>query len=188
MEPVDRIASFIEANPAHDFETALYKVYTGFGIFGFWNLVKERTNAAQLNGRKLWWQHFKALFGWPAVSVYIVIAFGIFFGLKFLGFNVMAGILVILFFIVGISLVIKSSPNKKIFARILFSQGALGAAFMIPIQISIHLSFWTNNESLSNSPWTFPVFLLIAISYLALVKVHHQLLYELKHHYPLVFN
>ncbi len=65
VELVDHLASLIEAdieaNPTHDFETALYKVYTGFGIFGFLNLVKERTNAAQLNGRKLWWQHFKAL-------------------------------------------------------------------------------------------------------------------------------
>ncbi len=192
VELVDHLASLIEAdmeaNPTHDFETALNKVYAGFGIFGFWNLVKERTKAAQINGRTLWWQHFKALFSWPAASVSIVIAFGIFFGLKFLGFNVMVWILGIIFFIVGISLVIESSPKRKGFVGILFSQGALGAAFMIPFQISINLSFWTNNESLSNSQWTFPVFLLFALSYLALVKVHQQLLNELKRNYPLAFT
>ena len=51
VELVDHLASGIEeemaADPRLDFQRALEKVYGRFGIFGFSEIVKEKTKAAQ---------------------------------------------------------------------------------------------------------------------------------------------
>tara|TARA_R110002124_G_scaffold196508_1_gene363594 strand:+ start:1094 stop:1762 length:669 start_codon:yes stop_codon:yes gene_type:complete len=192
VELVDHLASLIEAdmeeNPNHNFETALNKVYAGFGIFGFWTLVKERTNAAYRNGRKLWWQHFKALFGWPAASVSMVIAVGLYFGLEFLGYQTVTWTFAAVVVITSFTLVLQTASKKRMFASIVFSQGALGGSVSLAFQIPLHLAIWSNNEFLANSTWTFPIYLLVALSYLAMVKVHQQVLNELKHNYPLAFQ
>jgi hypothetical protein len=81
VELVDHLASRIEeemtAHKGLSFEKALGKVYNGFGIFGFANIVKEKELQLCRSSRKLWWQAFREFFGWPkilllAASVWLI--------------------------------------------------------------------------------------------------------------------
>jgi hypothetical protein len=75
VELVDHLASRIEeemdAAPALPFEKALEKVYKGFGIFGFANIVKEKQSQLERHSRKLWWAAFRSYFGWPKILLLV---------------------------------------------------------------------------------------------------------------------
>jgi hypothetical protein len=68
-ELVDHLATKIEseisADNKLDFDKALNKVYEGFGIFGFAQIVKERENQLRKTNNKLLWGAVKAQFTWP---------------------------------------------------------------------------------------------------------------------------
>ena len=194
VELVDHLTGLIEANmeanPTHDFETALNKVYAGFGIFGISNHLNERAIATQKNERRLWWQHFKALFGWPAALVSIVIAFGLFFLLKFLGFIFTLWFLVALALLITIKMAKQNRTQKSIVTVVEFGRKMFFTSCFVTITQAIFQSLlsWNSTENYDNSPWAFLPILVILLYNLATLKVYLQLLNNAKGNYPLAFK
>ncbi len=71
IEIVDHLAEKIELllveNPSLDFKQALQKVYQGFGIFGFANIVREKEQQSVRYGKKLFRRELIALFKLPQI-------------------------------------------------------------------------------------------------------------------------
>jgi hypothetical protein len=73
LELVDHLANAIEEkmkeDPKLSFESALDKVYAGFGITGFSKIVAARTASLDKTTSRLRWKLFLAYFTWPKVSM-----------------------------------------------------------------------------------------------------------------------
>jgi hypothetical protein len=63
----ERIEEEMEANKALSFETALQKVYTSFGLFGFAHVVQEKQNALYKQSWRLWAKELRNFFTFPKV-------------------------------------------------------------------------------------------------------------------------
>jgi hypothetical protein len=72
VEIVDHLATKIEElitkEPALSFESALQRVYTGFGIFGFAMIVREKERALEISTRRIWWKAVGQFFTWPKIA------------------------------------------------------------------------------------------------------------------------
>ncbi len=77
LELVDHLANAIEEKMKEDpevlFETALQKVFAGFGISGFAKIVAARTRSLEKSARKLRWKFFLAYFTPPKVAMTLCI-------------------------------------------------------------------------------------------------------------------
>ncbi len=77
IEVVDHLATGIEnemqADPGLSFDNALEKVYKGFGIFGFSEIVVEKQKYLSKAAKKRWVSELKNLFKWPEITVSILI-------------------------------------------------------------------------------------------------------------------
>ncbi|RYG45593.1 MAG: hypothetical protein EOO01_17545 [Chitinophagaceae bacterium] len=77
VELVDHLANMIEdlikENPTLDFETALKKAYSTFGLFGFAHIVQEKGNALHTKYKKMWWKEMKNQFKWPEILLSVLI-------------------------------------------------------------------------------------------------------------------
>lgn len=71
LELVDHLASEVEqhmaANPAVSFDSALQQVYSGFGLFGFTEVVEEKVKAVNLRNRRMLWKATKSFFVLPNI-------------------------------------------------------------------------------------------------------------------------
>jgi hypothetical protein len=77
LELVDHLANAIEEKMKEDpklpFETALHKVFAGFGISGFAKIVAARTRSLEKSARKLRWKLFISYFTLPKVAMTLCI-------------------------------------------------------------------------------------------------------------------
>ncbi|MGJ7031044.1 hypothetical protein [Niabella hirudinis] len=77
QELVDHLAEGIEgriaADPKTDFKTALQQVYSGFGITGFSNVIRQREEASCKRARKKERQYFKAYFTFPKIALSLLL-------------------------------------------------------------------------------------------------------------------
>lgn len=81
VELVDHLASSIETewekNPEISFDSALNNVFSGFGIFGFSDVVESKATAVWKYQRELWKQTFIKQFKWPnllkSISIWIIL-------------------------------------------------------------------------------------------------------------------
>lgn len=68
-EIVDHLAAAIEdkinENKKFSFEQALEEVYSGFGIFGFAHVVREKEKQIDRKAKRMLWNEFVSLFNWP---------------------------------------------------------------------------------------------------------------------------
>ncbi len=73
LELVDHLANAIEQkmdeNPKLNFEQALDEVYKEFGVFGFANVVKEKSAAIEKSFMKEYWKIFTSYFSLPKVVI-----------------------------------------------------------------------------------------------------------------------
>lgn len=120
VELVDHLASEVETRmtetPGVPFEAALQQVYSGFGIFGFSDLVEEKQNAVNTQSRHLWWESVKSLFRLPMLIGSIIGGMVIFIGFEF--FNprtfIQTNAALSFFAVLGvITYFFKNSPSKK---------------------------------------------------------------------------
>lgn len=69
VELVDHLASSIEAewekNPEISFDIALNNVFSGFGIFGFSDVVENKAKSVWKYQKSLWHKEFAKQFRWP---------------------------------------------------------------------------------------------------------------------------
>lgn len=120
LELVDHLASEVEqkmaTNPAVSFETALQQVYSGFGIFGFSDLVEQKQKAVNKRSRLLWWEYVKRLFRLPLLLGSLTGGLLLFTGFNFLGplsfinINAVVSLLAIIGFVLHY---FKNQPNKS---------------------------------------------------------------------------
>lgn len=92
VELVDHLASEVEARmdetPGVTFDAALQQVYSGFGIFGFLDVVEQKQTAVMHRNQKLWWIHFKQLFKLPMIVGSLLLAFVLYLGFKTIDGNI----------------------------------------------------------------------------------------------------
>ncbi|MBO9591369.1 MAG: hypothetical protein J7599_00585 [Niabella sp.] len=73
QELVDHLAESIEtdmaADPKTDFDKALHRVYSAFGISGFSNVIRQREEAARKACRQKEFRLFKAYFTFPKIAL-----------------------------------------------------------------------------------------------------------------------
>lgn len=78
VELVDHLAVSVEELMEQDasltFESALQKVYSSFGIFGFAKVVQEKEHAVRKNAERLFWTEIKKFFRWPEITFVAFIA------------------------------------------------------------------------------------------------------------------
>jgi hypothetical protein len=88
IELVDHLANAVEEKMATDsmlsFEDALHKIYAGFGIRGFADIVKARTQAANSRCRKLRRSIFFSYFTLPKAAMTVCLLVLVFMLQKFL--------------------------------------------------------------------------------------------------------
>ncbi len=120
VELVDHLASEVEARmaetPSVTFESALQQVYGGFGIFGFLDVVEQKQAAVMRRSQKLWWTHFKALFKLPMMVGSILLAFGLYLGIKTIDsdiFIIYNGVLALLVYTISFFHFKKELPRKE---------------------------------------------------------------------------
>ena len=80
VELVDHLASRIEEVMTTDtslsFESALQKVYKGFGIAGFSRVIQEKQIQLERSAQKRWWREIRIAFTWPKI-VLLALVFGL---------------------------------------------------------------------------------------------------------------
>ena len=150
-ELVDHLANDIEAiwekEPNLSFDQAKNKAFKKFGIFGFMDVIADKSKAVNKHYWKVLWQIFKDYFKLPKIIITLTISLVVFSILKLTGHEI--SILIIAFWIIFIFPVVfglrYSSKLKKRFKRtgkkwmideVIKQSGLL---FIISIQIPIQL-------------------------------------------------
>lgn len=158
-ELVDHLANDIEKiwekEPNLSFDQAKNKAFKKFGIFGFQDVIKDKSNAVSKRYRKLLWQIFKDYFKPPKIIITLLITIIIFSLLNLTAYK--TTVLIMAFWIVFIIPIIfgfqyKSEQNKRfketgkkwMFDEIIKQSGLL---FLISIQIPIQLLRLFNPKS-----------------------------------------
>ncbi|MBU1821069.1 MAG: hypothetical protein KKG00_06115 [Bacteroidetes bacterium] len=119
LELVDHLASEVEqkmaANPAVSFDIALQQVYSGFGIFGFTEVVELKAAAVIKATRLLWWKSFKALFRLPYILGSLVLGMILFISFRELEtriFIIANGIALLSAYLIAIVFFFRRGPSK----------------------------------------------------------------------------
>lgn len=77
VELVDHLANAIEGKMAEDkqlsFDTALNKVYAGFGFKGFAGIVQSKENMVRKKWQRMRWKNFLAFFTWPKAGLTLLL-------------------------------------------------------------------------------------------------------------------
>ena len=142
VELVDHLASRIEdemeSDPSLSFDSALGKVYKGFGISGFSKVVEEKSTQLYRQAGKIWWKEFLLFFKWPK----IILLLTIFAVLWLLSSMFEPGPLFLCFagadFLIGLVLVFYRRKAYKVKRRLLLLQVGPGSS---PSSILIYQSF-----------------------------------------------
>lgn len=149
-ELVDHLANDIEnqwiENGTLDFETALDNAFKKFGIFGFGDVVEEKTSSLTKRYHKIIWQHFvQYLYGSKilvTLSVFLTVFLSLYL-IKENGYVVLAfaaGVLIYIFYGMISNLrknkkKIKKEGKKYLFDEIMTSYMSGGSMSFLPLQI-----------------------------------------------------
>jgi len=157
-ELVDHLANDIESiwkkEPQLSFNQAKNKAFKKFGIFGFGDVIKDKSNAVSKHYRKLLWKIFKDFFKPPKVIITLLITLIIFSLINLTAYHLT--ILIIAFWIIFIIPIIfglwyklelnkrfKDTGKKWLIDEVIKQSGLL---FIISIQIPIQLLKYINPE------------------------------------------
>ena len=167
-ELVDHLANDIEdiweKDPKLNFDQAKNKAFKKFGIFGFSDVIADKTKAVNKHYWKVFWNIFKNYFKPPKI-LQILLATLIFFTIAdlmkdkitilIISFWIIFIIPVIFFFKYNVDLKRKfKKTGKKWMVDEMIRQS--GLFFFLGIQIPIHLLKYINNDSFAlNSFWLF---------------------------------
>ncbi len=157
-ELVDHLANDIEdiweKEPNLSFDQAKNKAFKKFGVFGFQDVIKDKSNTVSKRYRKLLWQIFKDYFKPPKIIITLLITIIIFSFLNLTAYK--TAILITAFWIIFIIPIVfgfryKSELNKRfketgkkwMIDEVIKQSGFL---FLISIQIPIQLLRYINPE------------------------------------------
>ncbi len=158
-ELVDHLANDIEdiweKDPNLNFDQAKNMAFKKFGIFGFHDVIKDKSNAVSKRYRKLLWQIFKDYFKPPKIIITLLITIIIFSLLNLTAYK--TTILITAFWIIFIIPIVfgfryklelnkryKETRKKWMIDEIIKQSGLL---FLISIQIPIQLLRYINPKN-----------------------------------------
>jgi hypothetical protein len=142
VEIVDHLATKIEElmtnNPSLSFESALQRVYTGFGIFGFAKVVQQKELALAQASRTLWWKSIGEFFTWPKIA-FTAFVFSSSWQLAQMFDTAILEILFIVIYIITAVVLLKKELQMKRSTKklLLLQQGSYSSTFVMIYQFSI---------------------------------------------------
>ena len=196
VELVDHLANKIEdemlLNPKKNFEDALAKVYSTFGIFGFAKIVREKEEQVRRFNNKLWFTEFKNLFVWPnllrSIAIFLIIKI-------LVDFVDLEYIFVVLLFLVIIESIVKVFIKKfkeKKKKTLLITNSIFLPNLIAYFNFQFLLDTWTNNfakENLESHKIIVVVIItLMVLCYLSSIKVIQKVYKTAVKLYPEAFE
>lgn len=193
-ELADHLANGIEQqwahNPQIDFTTALQAEFKKFGIFGFSDVVEQRSKALSKRYYRLLWSYFKQFFGLPLIigSVAAVAGIRVLLALNEWVFPVL------LFMVIAVSIVrvtrirkkynakVKAGGRKWLLEDIIYGCGGVGVLMNVPLQLYINIKTVPSGTIL----WvlSFVIVLISIYDYIVLWKIPSQAEEHLQRTYP----
>ncbi|MFK8267243.1 hypothetical protein [Capnocytophaga cynodegmi] len=151
-ELVDHLANAIETHwqefPDDDFETALQKEFRKFGVFGFMDILEEKTKQMSKRYNRILWQKTKEFFTIPKVLLTLCIGLAFYTLLSLLGHvKILIPLILCTIFIVYVISFIrnkrlfKKSTNKRwLFEDIIIQSNGYGFIMFLPLQMSVQFA------------------------------------------------
>ena len=197
-ELVDHLAEQItkecEANPSLSFETALEKVYAGFGIFGFGQIVRERTESLQRKQRKLLLKSLVNEFSWPKIlraSLVYILFYTLFSNLNF---SIVLYSTITILIAVLIRFVVLDNRRKKDMRKpLMLMQSSFTTSVLLVLQyVFIFMPNVYFGDGTLTSSWQISIaavfFLLGFLTMLASIAVDEKFVNEARTLYPEAFK
>lgn len=193
VELVDHLASSIEheleLNPSLSFDEALNVVFKRFGIFGFSDVVENKSSAVWKHQNKLWLKLFTNQFKLPNVLKSILIGLTIFTLYKFLPIELvsytLSGLIVLgsFFFLTVENRNLKRNTVKKL---VLISQRFTYLSFSyLPFYILQFFGTWIHQQGLWLVSSIFTILILFILAYRDCSK---EIIEQAKRQYPEAFK
>jgi len=188
VEVVDHLATHIEDLMENDnsltFETALNKVYNGFGIFGFAKVVREKEVALEKSTQRLWWRAVGEFFTWPKIALTVCLFMAVAQVCMVVNLDIMKITFGFLYFTVEILMQRKISRMQKANKKLLLLQ--TGIAYSSTAVFFYNFMLFSKGQTLS--PWLFSSFFLFGFIFnVAYYKVYLSMRQMAREQYPEVF-
>ena len=196
VELVDHLANKIEdemeVNPKTNFEDALAKVYSTFGIFGFAKIVREKEEQVRRFNNKLWFTEFKNLFVWPnllrSIAIFLIIKVLI----DLIDVEYIVAVLLVLVIIESIVKVFIKKVKEKKKKTLLITNSIYLPNLITYLNFQFLLDTWTNNFANNNLEKyklaAVLIITLIILCYLASIKVIQKVYKTALKLYPEAFE
>ncbi|GIM51801.1 hypothetical protein CAPN004_08310 [Capnocytophaga cynodegmi] len=151
-ELVDHLANAIETHwqefPDDDFETALQKEFRKFGVFGFMDILEEKTKQMSKRYNRILWQKTKEFFTIPKVLLTLCIGLAFYTLLSLLGsIKILVPIISLTIFAVYIigfvrnKRLLKQNTNRRwLFEDIIIQSNGYGFIMFLPLQMSVQFA------------------------------------------------
>jgi len=185
-ELVDHLANDIEhiwqIEPKLTFEEAKQKSFKKFGIFGFMDVLDERSKALSKRYFKLFWRAFKQFFTIPKIALTINLFFAVLFLLRFVNYNkIVVFILPLVLMYFPFSHMIKSTKQikknwkktgrKYMFENYIANLGGLGVVIQFPFQFLFHFADTIN--------WSLKMKITYSLTMVISALVYYIFIYEM---------
>lgn len=191
----ERIAEEMQRDKALNFEKALTRVYAAFGIFGFAEIVRERSALLQKESNRQLWVEIKSQFNLnnflKSIAIFAIIIFAVFnTELLFVAIGSILLLIVDLIFFRKFSLFRMQVRSKK---KLMVTQHlpilSLGSFIYIQFVGMRYLELFTPQSDYStNYKIFFSLCVFIGVvGYLAAKKVTERIYFKAKNEYPEAF-
>ena len=195
VELVDHLANKIEdemqENTNTNFEDALAKIYATFGIFGFARIVREKEEQVRRFNNKLWFTEFKNLFVWPNLLRSICVFLIIKLLTDLVKVEYIIGFFLIAVFVEFAIKVFITKVREKKAKTLLLTNFIFVPNFITYLCFQFLLQVWTsnlaNNFLEEHKLLVTIIITLIALCYLASIKVIQKVYKTAKNLYPEAF-
>lgn len=135
IELVDHLASKIEEelenNNSLSFDSALQKVYDGFGIFGFAKIVQEKEKELQRSAHKMWWKELISFFKIPNILLVILIGVVLWLCTQFISIPVLFNVFIGCYFSASIVLAVIVYQKMRHTKKLLMFQSGIHISLIV---------------------------------------------------------
>lgn len=181
-ELVDHLANAIETHwqtaPNDDFETILQKEFRKFGVFGFMNIVEEKTNQMNRRYNRILWENIKTFFSFPKIILTLLLAVLTYSllllfedkGVFILTLNSITIATIIILSFRNRKLYYRKSGKKWLFEDIIFRLNYYNWLFALIFQFNFQFVKYIPNSSIVL--WTYSIFFAIFLIFIYLVTLY----------------
>lgn len=181
-ELVDHLANAIETHWQtalnDDFETILQKEFRKFGVFGFMNIVEEKTNQMNRRYNRILWENIKTFFSFPKIILTLLLAVLTYSllllfedkGVVILTLNSITIATIIILSFRNRKLYYRKSGKKWLFEDIIFRLNYYNWLFALIFQFNFQFVKYIPNSSIVL--WTYSILFAIFLIFIYLVTLH----------------